>query len=168
MTPIQLEEITLIGLSLGKTTTNANGQAAIDCGTLWQKFEKGNYAATIPGKLTNEIVAVYHNYEGDFTQPYSYFIGVKVKADAEVPKGLEKLSIPKASYQKIESKGIIPDCIVNSWTDIWNSQMARAYKADFEVYDHRSKDWKNGEVDIFYISELKNFVYFLSPELSTA
>jgi predicted transcriptional regulator YdeE len=149
MNPIQLEEITLVGLSLGKTTTNANGQAAIDCGTLWQKFVNGNYAETIPGKLTNEIVAVYHNYEGDFTQPYSYFIGVKVKSDAEVPEGLEKLSIPEASYQKFISKGVIPECIANSWRDIWNSKMDRAYKADFEVYDHRSKDWKNGEVDIF-------------------
>jgi predicted transcriptional regulator YdeE len=94
-------------------------------------------------------VAVYHNYEGDFTKPYSYFIGVKVNPDAKIPDGLEKLSIPKASYQKIESKGIIPDCIANSWKEIWNSNMVRAYKADFEVYDHRSKDWKNGEVDIF-------------------
>jgi predicted transcriptional regulator YdeE len=149
MNPIELEEITLIGLSLGSTTTNANGQAAKDCGALWQKFEKGNYAETIPEKLTNEILAVYHNYEGDFTQPYSYFIGVKVKPDAVIPDGLEKLSIPKASYQKFVSKGIIPDCIADTWRDIWNSNMERAYKADFEVYDDRSKDWKNGEVDIF-------------------
>ena len=149
MNTVKLEEITLIGLSLGTSTTNAGGQAAIDCGTLWQKFEKGNYTETIPEKLTDEIVAVYHNYEGDFTKPYSYFIGVKVKPDAKIPDGLEKLSIPKASYQKIESKGIIPDCIANSWKEIWNSNMARAYKADFEVYDHRSKDWKSGEVDIF-------------------
>ncbi|HMG94443.1 MAG TPA: hypothetical protein VK589_30495 [Chryseolinea sp.] len=63
MNNIELEEITLIGLSLGTTTTNANGQSGKDCGTLWQKFEKGNYAATIPQKLTNEIVAVYHRYE---------------------------------------------------------------------------------------------------------
>jgi len=149
MNNIELEEITLIGLSLGTTTTNANGQSGKDCGTLWQKFEKGNYAATIPQKLTNEIVAVYHRYEGDFTKPFSYFIGVKVKPDTEIPQGLEKLSIPKASYQKIVAKGTMPDCVANTWKDIWNSPIARAYRSDFEIYDDRSKDWSNAEVDIF-------------------
>ena len=38
------EEITLIGISLGRKTTNLNGQSAIDCGSLWQKFELENCA----------------------------------------------------------------------------------------------------------------------------
>ena len=149
MNTIELEEITLIGLSLGSTTTNENGQSGKDCGALWQKFEKGNYAETIPGKLTNEIIAVYHRYEGDYTKPFSYFIGVKVKPDTEVPHGLEKMSIPKSSYQKIVSKGTMPDCVANTWKDIWNSPIARAYHSDFEIYDERSKDWSKAEVDIF-------------------
>ena len=70
-----MEEITLIGLSLKTKTTNANGQSNIDCGNLWQEFEKENYADKIPGKLSDEILAVYHQYEGDYTKPFSYFIG---------------------------------------------------------------------------------------------
>jgi predicted transcriptional regulator YdeE len=149
MNIIELEEFTLIGLSPGSKTTNANGQSGKDCGTLWQKFEKANYAETIPGKLTNEIVAVYHSYEGDFTKPFSYFIGVKVKPGTGAPHGLEKMSIPKASYQKIVAKGKMPDCIAHAWKEIWNSTMARAYTFDFEIYDDRSKDWSKAEVDIF-------------------
>ena len=44
----RIKEFRLIGLSLKTKTTNENGQSAIDCGSLWQQFEKGNYAEKIP------------------------------------------------------------------------------------------------------------------------
>jgi len=149
MDTIQPGEITLIGLSLNRKTTNENGQSQIDCGNLWQQFEKENYADRIPGKLSNEILAVYHEYEGDYTQPFSYFIGCKVNNDTGVPPGMDSLIIPKASYQKIIARGKMPDCITNAWKEIWSSDISRAYQADFEVYDERSKDWSNAEVDIY-------------------
>jgi hypothetical protein len=37
-------------------------------------------------QLGEEILAVYHQYEGDHTKPFSYFIGCKVNPDAETPK----------------------------------------------------------------------------------
>ena len=149
MNKIELEEITLIGLSLKTKTTNANGQSAIDCGSLWQEFEKENYVNKIPGKLNDEVLAVYHQYEGDYTRPFSYFIGCKVKAGSEVPQGLDSLIIPKGNYQKINAKGKMPDCVANAWKEIWSSGIPRAYQADFEVYDEKSRDWSNAEVDIF-------------------
>ena len=144
-----LEEITLIGLSLQTKTTNAHGQSKIDCGNLWQEFEKGNYADKIPGKLNDEIFAVYHQYEGDHTKPFSYFIGGKVKSGTDVPKGLNGLIIPNGEYQHIIARGKMPDCVAHAWKDIWSSDIPRAYQADFEIYDERSKDWNNAEVDIF-------------------
>ena len=149
MNKVELEAITLIGLSLKTKTTNANGQSGIDCGNLWQEFEKENYADKIPGKLSNEILAVYHQYEGDHTKPFCYFIGCKVKITSQIPQGLESLVIRKGAYQKIIAKGKMPDCIANAWKEIWSSDIPRAYQADFEVYDERSRDWSNAEVDIF-------------------
>ena len=73
MKKTELEEFKLIGISLGKKTTNENGQAGIDCGNMWQKFEKGDYSNKIPGKTGDEVFAVYHDYEGDHTKPYSYY-----------------------------------------------------------------------------------------------
>src|SRR4029078_11678261 len=101
MNEFVLEEVRLIGLSLKTKTTNENAQSAIDCGNLWQEFDKGNYAYRIPGRLSDEVLAVYYNYEGDYTKPFSYFIGCKVNMDAEVPAGLQSLVIPKGTYQKI-------------------------------------------------------------------
>ena len=149
MHTVALEETKLVGLALKAKTTNFNEQSSVDCGNLWQEFEKGNYAEIIPNKLTDQILAVYHQYEGDHTKSFSYFIGCKVKANTEVPSGLETLTIAKGAYQKIDAKGKMPDCVINAWKEIWSSDIPRSYKMDFEVYDDRSKDWGNAEVDVY-------------------
>ena len=149
MNTVELEEAKLVGLALKAKTTNINEQSSIDCGNLWQEFEKGKYAEIIPNKLTDEILAVYHQYEGDHTKPFSYFIGCKVKAGTEVPPGLETLTIAKGTYQKIDAKGKMPDCVIDAWKKVWVSNIPRSYKMDFEIYDERSKDWNNAEVEVY-------------------
>jgi predicted transcriptional regulator YdeE len=149
MYTVELEETKLVGLALKEKTTNVNEQSSIDCGNLWQEFEKGKYAEMIPNKLTEEILAVYHQYEGDHTQPFSYFIGCKVKPGTEAPVGLETLTIAKGTYQKIDAKGKMPDCVANAWKEIWVSDIPRSYKMDFEVYDEKSKDWNDAEVEVY-------------------
>lgn len=144
-----LDGFNLIGLSLGKKTSNANGQSALDCGSLWQRFESGHYANNIPGKLGDEIIAVYHEYEGDHTKPFSYFIGCKVMPGTALPAGMDRLAVPAGSYHSFTAKGEIPGCIADTWKRIWNSDLPRAYRSDFEVYGERSKDWSDAEVDIF-------------------
>ena len=139
----------LIGLKLDHKTTNDGGQSSVDCGNLWQKFETENFAERIPDKLSTEIYAVYFDYEGDYTKPFSYFIGCKVKIDTDIPQGMDNLIIPAGSFTKVIAKGKMPDCVANSWKDIWSSKIDRAYKYDFEIYDERSKDWSNAEVEIF-------------------
>lgn len=149
MNNIKLTEFKLIGLKLEGKTTNSGGQSSKDCGNLWQEFEKKNFAEQIPDKISNEIYAVYYVYEGDQTEPFSYFIGCKVKLDTETPQGMDSLVIPEQNYEKVTAKGKIPDCISKSWESIWGSEIKRSYKYDFEVYDERSKDWNNAEIDIF-------------------
>jgi predicted transcriptional regulator YdeE len=139
----------LIGLKLNKKTINANGQSNIDCGELWQKFELEKYFDRIPNKLNNEILAVYYEYESDHTKSFSYFIGCKVKAETEVPGIFDSITIPKGTFYKILAKGKMPYCVADAWAEIWKSDIPRAYEMDFEVYDERSKDWSNAQIDIF-------------------
>lgn len=146
---MRIDKFKLIGLKLTQRTTNVNGQSGIDCGNLWQKFETGNFAERISDKLSEEIYAVYFDYEGDHTKPFSYFIGCKVKPETETPKGMDSLLVPAAIYSKIIAKGKMPDCIADSWKEIWTSKIDRAYSNDFEIYDERSKDWSDAEVEIF-------------------
>lgn len=139
----------LAGLRLHGRTTNQNNQSGRDCGSLWQKFEADNIFNLIPGKLSDEIYAVYFEYEKDETSPFSYFIGCKVDMNDEPPEGLSELIIPAQKYKKHTAKGTMPACIADAWKEIWNSDLNRSFEYDFEVYGERSRDWKNAEVDIF-------------------
>jgi predicted transcriptional regulator YdeE len=139
----------LVGLKLENKTTNENGQAGIDCGNLWQRFETERIAELIPNKLNNTIYAVYYNYEKDETKPYSYFIGCKVDETTEISKGLSELLIPSQDYVKFIAKGIMTGCIADAWKKIWASKIDRKFGFDFEIYDERSQDWNNAELDIF-------------------
>jgi predicted transcriptional regulator YdeE len=146
---MDMQEMKLIGLVLPHKTTNANGQSGIDCGHHWQEFEKGNYISRIPGKLDERLLAVYHDYEGDHTAPYSYFIGCVVKLDTVVPDDMDSITIPSGRFDKRSVTGIMPDCVADGWKTIWGANINRAYQADYEVYDERSKDWSNATVDIY-------------------
>lgn len=149
MNKVKKEAFHLMGIALKKKTFNAHGQSMIDCGSLWQEFEKRNIAAQIPNPLGDEVFAVYHEYEGDHTKPFSYFIGCRVEKNTQTPDGLNKLVIPEGMFQQIGAKGKMPDCVTEAWRQIWLSGIERAYRYDFEIYDHRSRNWEFAEVDIF-------------------
>jgi predicted transcriptional regulator YdeE len=146
---MELSRMVLVGLSLDKKTSNENGQSTVDCGSLWQKFINDNWFSRVPNKISQQIFAVYHEYESDHTGEFAYFIGCRVSDEAEVPKGLQKLVVPRGTFEKFIAKGTMPGCIYETWTLIWASPIKRAYQVDFEVYDDRSKDWNDAEVDIF-------------------
>jgi len=139
----------LVGLKLNGKTTNQNNQSGKDCGNLWQKFETNKIFDLIPEKLSNEIYAVYFNHEKDETTPFSYFIGCKIEKNSETPKGLEELIIPAQEYSKFTSKGIMTGCLTDTWKEIGDTDIKRKFGFDFEVYDERSQDWSNAEVDIY-------------------
>ncbi len=148
MNTVFKEQFKLIGISLPYKTYNADGKSMADCGSLWQKFEEGGYYNLINDKTEEAVYAVYHNYDGDHNQPYSFFIGCKVALETEID-GFTSLIIPENSYKEIIAAGEIPKCIANSWKEIWKDEFERAYKFDFEIYDNRSSDWKNAEVPIY-------------------
>ncbi len=149
MSKTTINEIHLIGLALKEKTINAHGQSSIDCKNLWHQFDDGKYVSSIPNKLSDDIYGVYYQYDGDSTKPFSYFIGCKVKANTPAPEGLVNLTIPAGNYEMISVKGKMPDCVIKAWKDIWAADYKRTYLTDFEVYDERSKDWNDAEVDVY-------------------
>ena len=40
-------------------------------------------------------------------------------------------------------------CITDAWETIWNSNINRRFGFDFEIFDERSHDWEDAEIDIF-------------------
>lgn len=145
-----IRKFNIIGIST--RTTNNNGQAAQDIEALWEKFWGQNIQEQIPNKVSNEIYAVYTDYETDFTGYYTTIIGLPVSSLANIPEGFIGLTIETDNYQKFISKGKMPDAVVNTWLEIWGNEelnTKRAYKADFTVHGTKYYDGDQAEVETF-------------------
>lgn len=139
----------LIGLKLDRKTKNGNGASEKDCGELWQRFEAQKIPAQIPGRISDAVYAVYFDYENKENGLFSYFIGCKVEENAQAPENLDELIVPGQAYYKETATGKMPGCISEAWKRIWDSGISRKFGFDFEVYDERSRNWENAEVDIY-------------------
>lgn len=68
-------------------TSNAPDAGPHDIPRHWEKFYTNNILNKIPNKTSNEVIALYCDYEGDYTQPYSLVIGCEVSTVDEIPEG---------------------------------------------------------------------------------
>jgi predicted transcriptional regulator YdeE len=57
--------------------------------------------------------------------------------------------IPAQKYYVEIAQGTLPDAIIEAWQMIWQSDIKRTFKFDFELYDDRASDPSYAEVDIF-------------------
>lgn len=138
----------IIGISI--RTTNENGKAKQDIGALWAKFMSENLIENIPNIKDETIYAVYTDYEGDHTKPYTTILGYKVGSLNVIPEGMVGKTIESATYTKFTAKGdLTKNAVVDQWLKIWNTDIDRAYKSDFEMYGEKAVDPTNGEADIF-------------------
>ncbi len=143
-----IQKFYIVGISV--RTTNQNGQSAKDIEALWGKFWGEEIPKQIPNKLSDDIYAVYTDYETDFNGPYTTIIGLPVSSLKDIPKGFAGITIETAQYQKFVSKGKMPAAVFNTWLEIWsNKNLKRAYKADFTIHGKKYYDGDNAEVETF-------------------
>ncbi len=143
-----IETFYIIGLAV--RTTNENGQATQDIPALWNRFFAEDIASKIENKSGDELYCVYTDYEKDHTKPYTTILGYKVEDLDSIPEGLTGKAIATADYTLFTAKGKMAEGIVyKQWEKIWNTEMDRAYVADFEIYGARAQDPENAEVEIY-------------------
>ena len=131
-------------------TSNDSDRAPIDIPKHWNKFFNEDVASRVPNKLSNDVIAVYCDYEGDYTQPYTLVLGYAVSSSDEVPEGMVFKSIPDGSYAHYRAIGEQPKTTVDTWVSIWlNNELPRAYNADYEFYGEKYFSGNPQEVEIF-------------------
>jgi predicted transcriptional regulator YdeE len=144
----KINAFSIIGIAV--RTTNENGQSGKDIPALWDKFMAEGFIEKIPGKIDNTLYCIYTDYESDFTKPYTAILGCKVANADNIPKGMVGKIFDGGNYTKYTAKGnLMQGVVFNEWTKIWNSNIERAYTADFEVYGEKAQNPANAEVDIF-------------------
>ncbi len=144
-----IEGFNIIGISV--RTTNEGGKAAKDLGNLWSRFFAENIPAKITNIMSNEMYAIYTDYENDYMGEYTTLVGFKVSSLDDVPEGLTGRAFEGGSFKKFVAKGEMPDSVVNEWQKIWSAdkELNRAYTYDYEVYGDKSQKGKDSEIDIY-------------------
>lgn len=136
-------------------TNNAremNGDGEI--GKLWGRFMQQNLAAQIPGRVGQTLIAVYSDYARNEKGDYSFLLGAPVANVDELPAGLAYRRIQPGTYAVIHTqKGDVSQVVPAAWQHIWAMTPEelggrRAFTEDYEVYDQRSADPKNAQVEI--------------------
>jgi len=144
-----MENFKIIGISV--QTTNQNDQAATDLGQLWSRFYQEEISKQIPSKQSDDVYAIYTDYESDYTGSYTAIIGHRVSALDIIPNGLTGREIKNEKLLRYIAKGEMPNAVVESWQEIWANDIAlyRTYHADFEVYGEKSQQGGDSEVEIY-------------------
>lgn len=122
---------------------------------LWQRFYAEGIIERVQNRLDDSVFAIYHDYESDQTGAYGLLLGCAVMTARGGHTGLVLTEVPAQRYAVVTSqKGQMPGIIVDAWRWVWSAKPEelggrRAFLADFEVYDQRSADPANAEVEIW-------------------
>ena len=141
----------VIGIEL-KTTTR-EGKNFIEIPQFWQQVIQKEQIKNIPNKKQPEtVLGICMDFEADGT--FSYIIGSEVAHTDDVPEDMVIKQIPDAEYAVFTARGKMPDSIQNTTKYIYQewlpkSKYQHANSPEFELYDERSDDSKNSEVDIY-------------------
>ncbi len=128
----KIEKKYVIGVPV--RTTNEDGHFLKDVPPLWERFHRERLAEKIPDRLNHDLLAVYTDYESDYTKPFTYIIGCEVKSLTSIPDEMIGIEIPPAEYALFTAKGEFPKSMMLTWQNIWRSGIQRSYTTDFEIY----------------------------------
>jgi len=114
-----------------------------------EKFFRDNILSKIPSKVNENVLALYTDYEGDYTKSYSWILGCEVSSLDKIPEGLVGKIIPESNYAVFTTTGEFPGGLIAAWQAIWKSNLHRSYTSDFEVYCSDFDPQNNPQVQIY-------------------
>lgn len=141
-----LSEQKIIGIAI-RTDNSAEGLKKISA--LWQKFYQEKILDKIPDKVSDEIYAIYTDYEGDHTKPYKFILGAKVFDFDNIPTGMISHVIPEQQYAVFNAFGEMPQALIDEWKKVWKSDVKRKFSSDFEIHNEDSNQGEDSEVEIY-------------------
>lgn len=144
---------------MGISCRTTNREAHQNIPQLWGRIQNEPILENIPNKVSNEIIALYCEYESDHTQAYTLIVGCEVSHIDQIPQGMVAKTVPAAIYSVFPVQGESPKEIFETWQTVWKSDLKRAYTYDMEVYDANkvtlfisSKEFQVEERESFYSS----------------
>ncbi len=123
----------VVGVS-AKISGSEGGAEEINA--LWETFFKDLVGSKIESRQDDVVYAVYSDYEGDHTKPFRLTIGYKIFEDTDkpTPDGMHSVQVIEDEYGLVSTRGKQPEALMEGWKSIWQSDLNRNFKTDFEVY----------------------------------
>jgi predicted transcriptional regulator YdeE len=147
-TVVEKPSITIIGIEC--RTSNSPEAGPQDIPKHWEKFYSEYILDQIPNKVSKDIVALYCDYEGDYTKPYSLVIGCSVSSMNVIPEGMVAKTIPAGSYAVFKAIGEHPKALIETWGLIWQqADLQRTYTGDYEAYSQNFFGQSPQEIDVY-------------------
>ncbi len=134
-------------------TSNDPDKGLVDIPKHWEKFFRDNIFGQIPDKAADEIIALYCDYEGDYTRPYSLVIGCAVNSWDSVPEGMVVKEVPGGAFARFSAVGDHPRVLIETWGTIWKTELKRTYTGDFELYGAKFVCQDPKEVEVYIAIE---------------
>lgn len=129
----------VVGISC--RTSNSLTGAFRDIPNHWKRFLKERIADQIPDKLSDNIIALYCDYEGNHTQHYSLVLGCQVSSLGNLPSGMVGKTVCGGRYAQFHVVGELPQALISTWAKIWQQpDLQRTYTGDYEVYQEQASE----------------------------
>jgi predicted transcriptional regulator YdeE len=132
-----LQKPALMVVGIECRTSNIDGAAARDIPRLSQKFSAENVMSRIPNRVSDDVIVLYCDYEGDYTKPYTCVMGCAVTSIDHIPAGMVAKTVPASTFAVFQAKGEFPQSVAKTWGYIWQSDLSRTYAGDYEVYGQK-------------------------------
>lgn len=128
------EPVTIIGRQV--RTNSALSVEAIPM--LWSEVTESNMLASVPGRVSDDVYAVYTNLEDAGVSNAGYFsfiIGVAVAPSTPVPTGMVLVSIPRSPRLSFAVPSNDPSRVVEAWEQAWAfDDRAKTFTCEYELY----------------------------------
>jgi len=131
-------KFSVAGMSV--VTENAEGKGVRDIGALWQQFFSSKVGQQVV-KDRRIVVGLYTDYQGDASAPYRFVAGFQIEPGEDIPEAFQKFEVSGGSFAQFTVHGDPEESIGRGWQAVWNANLNRQYKTDYELY--RQYCWEN-------------------------
>lgn len=142
---VNLNQKKVIGVTC--KTKNSDQDMQLKIGSLWNKLYNDGLYAKINNKANDKAVGIYSDYESDCNGVYSVTVGCEVNDTCDIPEEAIVKVIPEGKYAKFIVKGHMQKAVAEFWGKLWNMNLDRNYKCDFEEY--QDCNMENAEIHIY-------------------
>jgi len=126
------EPVTVVGLHIRTT----GSESATSIPSLWHEVESG--AISVPGKISDDLYAVYANLENAGVSNAGHFsliIGYAVAPGSAVPTGLTLVTIPRSHRASFSVPENDPRRVVEAWQNAWAfDDHQKTFICEYELY----------------------------------